>query len=423
MYLRKGLYSVSFNKIISSSMSSVKLKFRPNADNTHEGTLFFQIIHNREVKQITTGYHIYEKEWDKRCENIVLVSPIADDRNDFLREIQDKTMWERRKLERIINTLEDTRNSYTAEDIVICYKKSVDEKKSVFEYIKSQAERLMKLGRVRTSETYQQTLTSFMRFRNGADLYFDMLNADMIEHYESYLRSNYLCRNTTSFYMRVLRCIYNRAVEDGLTVQADPFKRVYTGVDKTSKRAISFIEIKRIKELDLSGKPDLEYARDMFLFSFCMRGMSFIDIAYLRKKDLSNGYVSYIRKKTGQQLTVRWEKSMQDIVDKYPENPTQYLLPVILRQGGSERKQYLSKLIFINRKLKIIARLARVTVPLSMYVSRHSWASIAKSKNVPLSVISEGMGHDSEETTRIYLATIIYADRIDDANSQILKDL
>lgn len=114
---------------------------------------------------------------------------------------------------------------------------------------------------------------------------------------------------------------------------------------------------------------------------------------------------------------------MQDIVDKYPENPTQYLLPVILRQDGSERKQYLGKLIFINRKLKIIARLASVTVPLSMYVSRHSWASIAKSKNVPLSIISEGMGHDSEETTRIYLATIVYADRIDDANSQILKDL
>ncbi len=102
--------------------------------------------------------------------------------------------------------------------------------------------------------------------------------------------------------------------------------------------------------------------------------------------------LTYIRKKTGQQLTIRWERSMQEIVDKYPENPTQYLLPIITRQDGAERKQYLNKILFVNRKLKRIAKLAKISTPLTMYVSRHSWASIAKSKNVPLSVISEGMG-------------------------------
>lgn len=296
------------------------------------------------------------------------------------------------------------------------------DKTSVFEYIKRQSERLQKLGRLRTSETYRQALNSFMRFRNGVDLYFDMLDADVVEQYESYMRANRLSRNTTSFYMRILRCIYNRAVEEGLAVQTNPFKRVYTGVDKTAKRAITLNEIKRIKELILTDASDLDYARDIFLFSFYMRGMSFIDIAYLRKKDLSHGYVTYIRKKTGQQLTVRWERSMQEIVDKYPENPTPYLLPVIIRQDGTERQQYLSKILFVNRKLKQIARLAKITIPLSMYVSRHSWASIAKSKDVPLSVISEGMGHDSEETTRIYLASI-QTNQIDEANNRILEEL
>ena len=233
---------------------------------------------------------------------------------------------------------------------------------------------------------------------------------------------NNLSRNTTSFYMRILRCIYNRAVEENLTMQTDPFKRVYTGVDKTAKRAISLKEIKRIKELELSDKPALDYARNMFLFSFYLRGMSFVDLAYLRKRDLSNGYITYIRKKTGQQLTIRWERSMQEIVDKYPENPTQYLLPIITKQDGMERQQYLNKILFVNRKLKHIAKLAKISTPLTMYVSRHSWASIAKSKNVPLSVISEGMGHDNEETTRIYLAAI-QTNQIDDANRRILKEL
>ena len=307
-------------------------------------------------------------------------------------------------------------------DIIRRCKESASDKTTVFEYMHRQSERKRRLGKVRTSETYRQTLRSFMRFRNGVDLYFDMLDADMVEQYESYMRANNLSRNTTSFYMRILRCIYNRAVEDGVAQQTNPFKRVYTGVDKTAKRAIMLKEIKRIKELELTDKPDLDYARDMFLFSFYLRGISFIDLAYLRKRDLSNGYITYIRKKTGQQLTIRWERSMQEIIDKYPKNPTQYLLPIITRQDGTERKQYLNKILFVNRKLKQVAQLAKISTPLTMYVSRHSWASIAKSKNVPLSVISEGMGHDNEETTRIYLAAI-QTNQIDDANRRILKEL
>ena len=403
-------------------MASIKLKFRAHTDSTKEGALYFQVIHERVVKQVKTDYRIYEYEWDKQRGEIIKKFPFSASRNEALKVIRDKIAWEQKKLEQIVKSFEDAGKPYASEDIISRYKEAASDKTTVFEYMRRQSERMKKLGKVRTSETYRQTLRSFMKFRNGVDLYFDMLDADMVEQYESYMRENNLCRNTTSFYMRILRCIYNRAVEDGLTRQTDPFRRVYTGVDKTAKRAITLKEIKRIKELDLTNKPDLDYARDMFLFSFYLRGISFIDLAYLRKRDLSNGFITYIRKKTGQQLTIRWERSMQEIIDKYPENPTQYLLPIITRQDGTERQQYLNKILFVNRKLKQVARLAKISTPLTMYVSRHSWASIAKSKNVPLSVISEGMGHDNEETTRIYLAAI-QTNQIDDANRRILKDL
>ena len=403
-------------------MASIKLKFRAPADKTKEGALYFQIIHDRVVKQVKTDYRIYSHEWDKQCSEIVKELPFSASRNEALKVICDKVAWERQKLEQIVKTFENAGKPYTANDIIRRCKESASDKTTVFEYMRRQSERMTMLGKMRTSETYRQTLRSFMKFRNGVDLYFDMLDADMVEQYESYMRANNLCRNTTSFYMRILRCIYNRAVEDGLTQQTDPFRRVYTGVDKTAKRAIALKEIKRIKELNLTDKPALDYARDMFLFSFYLRGISFIDLAYLRKRDLSNGYITYIRKKTGQQLTIRWERSMQEIVDKYPENPTQYLLHIITRQDGTERKQYLNKILFVNRKLKKVAKFAKISTPLTMYVSRHSWASIAKSKNVPLSVISEGMGHDNEETTRIYLAAI-QTNQIDDANRRILKEL
>lgn len=293
---------------------------------------------------------------------------------------------------------------------------------TVFGYIGQQAKRKTAMGRLRTGETYMQTLRSFRHFRGGKDLDFAMFDADIVEQYESYLRGRGLSRNSTSFYMRVLRCIYNRAVADGLAPRCQPFSNVYTGVDKTAKRALTLADLQRIKALDLTTRPDLDYARDVFLFSFYMRGMSFIDIAYLRKKDLSNGYVSYVRRKTGQQLRVRWERYMQAIVDKYPDNDTVYMLPIITRESVAERRQYLNKLLYINRKLKQIGQLARIPIPLSMYVSRHSWASIARSRNVPMSIICEGLGHDNEETTRIYLAEI-ESTGIDNANLEIMSKL
>ena len=216
--------------------------------------------------------------------------------------------------------------------------------------------------------------------------------------------------------------MYNRAVEKGYVEQKMPFRHVYTGVDKTVKRAIAAQAIRRIRDLDLGNNPSMDYARDMFMFSFYTRGMSFIDMAYLRKSDLSNGILSYRRQKTKQLLTIRWETQMQEIVGKYHTEESPYLLPIIKKLDADERTQYKNALYRVNSALKEIARLVKLQMPLSMYCARHGWASIAKSKNIPVSVISECMGHDSEETTRIYLASLD-SSIVDKANSLILKSI
>lgn len=281
--------------------------------------------------------------------------------------------------------------------------------------------RLKQLGKEQTAENYTATLNSFTRFRNGKDVLLDEISSDLMMEYEAYMKAQGIAMNTISFYMRILRAVYNRVVEKGLTKQQNPFRHVYTGIDKTVKRAISLEEIRRIKVLDLSMKPSLEFARNMFLFSFYTRGMSFIDMAYLKKSDLRNNMLSYRRKKTGQQLFIKWEKCMQEIVGRHPANDTDYLLPII-KTAGNERRQYRNALRLANNKLKEIAAMAGLQANLTMYVSRHSWASIAKSKNIPISIISESMGHDSETTTQIYLASLDNS-MIDKANEIILKNL
>lgn len=174
--------------------------------------------------------------------------------------------------------------------------------------------------------------------------------------------------------------------------------------------------------LDFSRLPHLDFARDMFILSFMLRGMSFVDMAFLKKKDLSDGYITYKRSKTGQQLTIEWTQEMQAILDKYPMNKSEFLLPIIKNKGVKERYIYRNVGYNINHSLKVIAKKLELSIPLTMYVARHSWASAAKASGIPLSVISEGMGHESETTTKIYLASLDTS-VVDRANSIILKCL
>ena len=399
-------------------MASIKVKFRPSTNENKEGTIYFQIIQNRVIRQLKTDYRLFMHEWND-AGNVIIVTDKG--RQNYLQSIEKRVRWDIKLLQSIICQLENKRIKYTADDIISTFQRQADEQ-SLFNFMQGIIAQLQQMAKQRTSETYRCTLKSFMQFREDKDVLLEDIDSDLMLMYEAYLRNRGLTKNSTSFYMRILRAVYNRAVEKELTTNRNPFKHVYTGIDKTVKRAIPLKAIKQIKSLDLSLQPSLDFARDMFLFSFYTRGMSFIDMAYLKKKDLSNGILSYRRRKTGQQLFIRWERCMQEIVAKYNNPLSEYLLPIIKPMNGDERTQYQNAMYLINRKLKEIGMMVGVQLPLTMYVARHSWASVAKNKNVPISVISEGMGHDSEMTTQIYLASLDTA-VVDRANAQILKDL
>lgn len=114
---------------------------------------------------------------------------------------------------------------------------------------------------------------------------------------------------------------------------------------------------------------------------------------------------------------------MERIVRKYESRAAgKYLLPILPAFGRMAPSTYRNRMCKVNRMLKVVGRMAGIERPLSMYVARHSWASIAKANDVPIAVISEAMGHDSERTTLIYLASFDNH-RIDDANAAILNML
>ena len=394
-------------------MTSIKTKYRPSSVEGKEGCIYFQIIHSRVVRQLNTDYRIFASEWDEDSETIIA----KGDRTNIVNAIKERLAWDVARLDKVVVQLDAERRKYSADDVITAFHRLTKEV-SLFSFWHNVIAQLKQLGKVRTAETYTATLKSFMKYQNNQDVPLDGITSDMMLLYEAHLKARGVRINTISFYMRIFRAVYNRAVEKGLTPQNNPFRHVYTGVDKTVKRAIPIKSIKALKELDLSLKSSLDFARDMFLFSFYTRGMSFIDMAYLKKSDLKNGILTYRRRKTGQELSIKWEKCMDEIIAKYPKNETDFLLRIIANQG-EERRQYDNALHLVNYHLKDLSEMLQLQRPLTMYVARHSWASAAKAKNVPLSVISEGMGHDSEATTQIYLASL-ETSVVDKANKMIL---
>ena len=400
-------------------MASIKVKYRPSAIADREGAIYYQIIHERKVRQLNTDYHVLPDEWDGSRS---MVTPgQSGERRSFILSLRERIRWDVERLIRISKCLDAEGISYTADEVIDEFRRYAGEY-SLFNFMEGLIVKLKQNGKTRTSETYRAALNSFKKFRKEEDIMLDCLTSEIMEAYEAWHKQRGNSPNTISFYTRILRAVYNRAVEEDIIENRYPFRHVYTGVDKTVKRAIALVHVKKIKALDLSLLPPLDYARDMFIMSFYLRGMSFIDMAFLKKADLKHGYIIYRRRKTGQQLTIEWTPEMQAILDKYPNNPTQYLLPIIKTEGINERCAYRNAGYNINHNLKKIAGMVGITLPLTMYVARHSWASAAKAKGIPLSVISEGMGHDSEATTRIYLASLDTS-VVDKANSLILKSI
>lgn len=398
-------------------MGDLTIKLRASTVPGRPGTLFFRVVHNRRQKEFATPYKLYPDEWDTG--RMLPVWTAGSLRKDYLMYVRHALDTDSRRLWALIRFYPEVPGGcYSARHVVSAF--CGDERCTSFvTYGRGVAERLWRQGRVRTGEIYVTALNSFLRFSAGRDYRTEDIDADVMQRFERYLRSRRLMMNTTSFYMRALRALYNAAVEKRLTAQRYPFKRVYTGIGRTQKRALPLTAIRQIKELDLPETGRLDWARDLFLFSFYTRGMAFVDMAFLRKTDLSEGVLSYRRRKTGQSLRIKWEPCMQRIVEKYACPGSPFLLPIIRREGSDERRQYLNALLLVNRRLKDVARRMGLPLALTMYVARHSWASIARTRHIPLSVISESMGHDSERTTAIYLASLD-AREIDRANGRIL---
>ena len=277
------------------------------------------------------------------------------------------------------------------------------------QYFLLEEQRMASLGRWSARKNYGSTRRSFSAYLQGRKLLVSDLDAAEIRRYNEFLDSRHVSRNSKSFYNRNLRAIYNRAVQDGYAREnVSLFADVYTGIDKTRKKSLALETIRNIISLDLASESDLCLSRDYFVFSLFSQGMCFVDLAYLRTRNIRGDELCYSRKKTGQRISVHIQPCMTRILERCrPLAWGDYLFPVLRTANPQEAyREYTYHLNRYNLHLKEIGRRAGCPFPLNSYAARHSWASLAKMTGAPVAVISQGMGHTSERTTRIYLSDL-----------------
>lgn len=386
-------------------MATVKVKFRASRVVGRPGTVYYLVCHRKSRVQIRSEVRLMPEQWPDERMPLICRSRIESDVET---------------LKRIAGAYERSGDRCPAVDLRRDFQAS-DRGVQVLDYMIRLSDDLERFGRYGTARNYRRTVESFSRFLGG-DISFAMLDERMICAYAEWLRRRNLVRNTVSFYMRVLRAVYNKAVKQRIVEQRYPFRSVYTGVDRTRKRALDERTVVSLQRLDLGHDPSLALARDLFVFSYCMRGRSFVDIAFLRRDAIRNGVITYCRHKTGQSIDVRMEPCIERIVRRY-EGSRPYVFPLIRSSDPREAfREYYNALGLHNRRLKELAKRIDAGTSLTSYVARHTWATVARKHRIPLAVISAGMGHTSEKTTQIYLESLD-SSLIDRANRRIVQAL
>lgn len=289
-----------------------------------------------------------------------------------------------------------------------------------------------KLPAVRTYTATKNSFAGFCREKELPTEITEVFTAGRLKEYEHWLRGRDAEWNTVSTYMRTLKAVYNRLVaEKVLAYDRKLFADVYTRVESRMKRALTEGQMNTLLHAGFEGLPEeVQCALAYFLLMFMFHGMPFIDLAYLRKKDLRGGCIVYCRHKTGRQITVRIPSEAKALLERFrsKDDTSIYLFPILDGQAGGGKTKETGILLYeryekalggFNRKIAKAAALLLPGVAISSYTARHTWATLAFHAGIPIGIISKALGHSSIKVTETYLKPF-ENEKVDVANDELI---
>ncbi len=369
--------------------------------------IIFRLSHHRKTITIATGFAVPPEYWNEKNREIKRtyngVSSVPRLNNLLMKKKTDlrdgiNALEENSSLEAL--SISDLKNILTKSNKSILF----------FEYAKQLIDEMEEAKRFGNARAYRSAMGALKKFNKKENLRFEEISYNYLKRFETshFKKGNSV--NGLSMYMRTIRAIYNKAIHQGI-VSADyyPFKKYKIKSQPTAKRAISKDKIKRILDLELESDNPLFHARNYFLCSYLMNGISFIDMAYLKVGSIVDGRIQYSRQKTARPYDIKVTKQLVSILNYYLEGKSKdnFIFPIIRRENIKdqfhdvqwERKRY-------NKRLREIAILCEIEERLTSYVSRHSMATNLILDDVPINALSKMLGHSKLQTTEIYIKNL-----------------
>ena len=300
-------------------------------------------------------------------------------------------------------------------------------KESFTSFMKQVAADLQQSGNLGTAHVYRSSLNAILVFQESESVEFREITPEWLKHFEGSLRARGCSWNTVSTYLRTMRAVYNRAVDlHRAPYVPHLFRSVYTGTRADRRRALDMEDMKKVFARLLQSAaipPGMRGAQELFILMFLLRGLPFVDLAYLRKSDLRGDVITYRRRKTGRPLSVTLTPEAMFLLQKYMnrDKRSPYLFPILRSAEGSPEayREYQLALRHFNYQLELLGRFLGLKDRLSSYVARHSFATVLKRSGVNVALISESLGHTSLSTTQYYLDSF-ENEQIDEAMKNLL---
>lgn len=383
-------------------------KRRAKADGAYP--LVMRIIYNRKSTNIPLGHYLHEKDWDEQKEQIKRSAKIVDNVTRLNKLLEKKRIH----AYDIINKLEDDglikEMSITDIKNTILDKPKKDKGITVFQFIEQMIEEKLEARKEGMARIYKDLLNKLKKTTNGKDLKFEKINYAFLINMEKQHLAKGSAHGSLSVYLRTLRALYNVAIKLGyVNKKYYPFSEYKIKNGEPVRKALSEEAFSKFRAIELPKRSHLYRTKQLYLASFFMRGMNWMDMAYLKVSDIQGNFerINYIRRKTGKPFSIKISPQLKEILLWFlPRNYTQdsFIFPIISNQSDETKYNdtITNKRKRFNKYLKKIAEMCDIP-SFTIYSARHTWATLGKKRGVPTAILQESLGHKTEVITQTYL--------------------
>lgn len=389
-----------------------------------DGTAPIRLVVKHQGKKTLWGLGLYLTAVDfKHTQAITITSKLPEDKRKDLMAAKQIIEDSIKKARSILLEMEDfSKDAFDKK----MFSKNQD---TLFTSLEAQYKKMVNEGRAGNASSYLCTLNAFKLYRGGEkkregykvstvggkDIPLSEVNVPFLKSFEKWFLKKGNSPTSVGIYLRNVRVVMNEAFSDG-KIKSIPFGKGKYSIPHAADRklALTLEDVGKIQFAEFSEGSSLEKYRDYWVFMYYSGGMNVKDLARLKYKDVTTDEISYERAKTshkkkGQNITIPLTIEAARVIDKWGNkgyNPENYVFP-ILKHGidpMQERRTVVDETAKINRTIKKIASTLNIEGSISTYTARHSFATIMKRSGVPVSAISDFLGHSDTSTTENYLA-------------------